>query len=150
MTVHLLVTEHKSLSCRFPPLSFPESVRLFISIFFHLFSPASSRSYSRSLSLSAFVTESVYVCGARQLLGLCTQPEPHVYTQLALPLSEMTRTTSTDKESSPACSLCSLTQSVGRSVGLCYTMSGGETHYRQTFVSNPRKKKKLHLKIIIF
>lgn len=45
----------------------------------------------------------VCVCRAWQLLRLCIQPEPRVYTELALPLSEMTRTTSGDKASSPAC-----------------------------------------------
>lgn len=42
----------------------------------------------------------VRACGAKQLLCLCTQPEPHVYTEFTLPLSEMTRTA--DKDSGPA------------------------------------------------
>lgn len=106
-------TKPKSLSRRLT-LIFPRVGRLFISIFFHFiylffFPPALTRARCHFQPL----WKSLCVFGARQLLGLCTQPEPHVYMQLTLPLSEMTRNTSTDKYSSPACSFCSLARPGG-------------------------------------
>lgn len=81
----------------------------FISFIYLFFPPALTRVRCHFQPL----WKSLCVFGARQLLGLCTQPEPHVYTQLTLPLSEMTRNTSTDKYSSPACSFCSLARPGG-------------------------------------
>lgn len=81
----------------------------FISFIYLFFPPALTRVRCHFQPL----WKSLCVFGARHLLGLCTQPEPHVYTQLTLPLSEMTRNTSTDKYSSPACSFCSLARPGG-------------------------------------
>ena len=70
MTVLYLWQKHKSLSCRFP-LICPWERCLFISIFFYLFPPSSSRSSSRSLSLLAFVTDSVNVCAVPGSCWVC-------------------------------------------------------------------------------